>query len=174
MARKYKTVGERMAERRLALREQLWPGLDEKDLWLRKKREVKGFTTIPRTLPIHMRIMDDLSNGRPVSSTYLDLWARSHDEGYAEVGNPREAAYAAGFSSQRAESTWRTRIRVLEQLGFIKTVAGPNSTYQYVLILNPYKVVKSLNDAGRVQKGSWIALFNRAQEIGATDLREPA
>lgn len=170
MARKNKSVGERMRERRLALREQLWPDLDEKELWLRQKKEVKGFVTIPRTLPIFMRIMDELSNGKPLSSTYFDLWARSHDEGFAEVENPRGAAFSAGFGGQRAESTWASRIRILEELGFIKTVAGAKSKYQYVLLLNPYKVVKALNAKKQVQNRSWIALFERAQEIGATEL----
>lgn len=171
MARTSKTIGARMAERRLALREELWPDLNEKDLWLRK-RGVKGFTTIPRTLPIFMRIMDELACGKPVSSTYLDIWARSHDEGFAEVDKPREAAFSAGFGGQRAEGTWAARMRLLEELGFISTISGPNGKYQYVLILNPYKVVKAHKDAGRVQKNSWIAVFGRAQEIGATELRE--
>ena len=61
----------------LELRNKLWPELDEGDLW--KWKDSKGWINIPRTIPLISRIMDTLSTGKPVSSTYLDLWCRSHD-----------------------------------------------------------------------------------------------
>ena len=42
--------------KQLKLRDQLWPGLDEARLWTRLKKD--GFTTIPRTMPLILQIMD--------------------------------------------------------------------------------------------------------------------
>ncbi len=45
--------------RQLLLRQELWPNLSDDALWLRKKSN--GFTTMPRTMPFIMNIMDKLS-----------------------------------------------------------------------------------------------------------------
>ena len=55
--------------------ESLWKEeLEKIPRWNRKEND--GFTTIPRWLPIINRIMDKLSQGKPISSTYLSLWFR--------------------------------------------------------------------------------------------------
>ena len=48
-------------------------------------------------------------------------------------------------------------------------LAGP---CQFVLLLNPYHAVKALHEKGWVQQEAYTTLFQRAQEIGATDLDE--
>lgn len=58
--------------RQLELRARLWPHITDLHLWCRQHHD--GFVTIPRTMPIILSIMDDLANGQPVSSTYLELW----------------------------------------------------------------------------------------------------
>jgi hypothetical protein len=83
-----------------------------------------GFTTLPRTMPIILSIMDDLANGHPVSTTYLELWCRVFDEGFVTLSKPREMAFHAGFTGQRGERTWRARIKILADLGFIDVRPG--------------------------------------------------
>ena len=69
-----------IATKQLELRETLWPG-HEPFLWNRKIN--KGFATIPKTMPLILKIMDELTKGAPVSSTYLTLWCQTWDNSYA-------------------------------------------------------------------------------------------
>jgi hypothetical protein len=49
-------------------------------------------------------------------------------------------AFYSGFTGERAEYTWASRIRILTDLGFIDIKSGPSGTISYILILNPYQV----------------------------------
>src|SRR5262245_53110390 len=98
-------------ERQLNLRARLWPDVTEDDLWVRTERD--GFSTIPRTMTLVLDIMDDMANGQPVSSTYLELWCRGFDECFVTLSKPREVAFHSGFTGQRAERTWAGRMRLL-------------------------------------------------------------
>lgn len=160
----------KIAVRQLELRDRLWPNLDEKWIWHRKERD--GFTTIPRCLPLIMSIMDDLSIGQPLSSTYLELWARSFDEYFVTLSKSKELAFHAGFSGQRAERTWRQRMNVLHDLGFIDVKEGPSGSISYALIKNPYLVIKKLRTAGHpgLRADKYNALIERCIEIGETSL----
>lgn len=159
----------KMSTRTLKLRKQLWPELDEALLW--NRNSAKGFTTIPRTMPHLFEIMDDLGGkGTPVSRSYFSLWCRVFDESLIEIKNYKELAYEAGFSGQRAETQWKQRMALLVELGFILAEEGTGGKYDYVLLLNPYNVIQHHYDAGKIQKHKYIALFNRSQEVGATEL----
>src|SRR5271163_4779194 len=60
-----------IVKKQLAHRELTWPGC-EPQLWHRKGH--KGYATIPKTMPLVVQIMDNLSGkGKPVSPTYLSL-----------------------------------------------------------------------------------------------------
>jgi hypothetical protein len=150
------------------MRDSLWPDITEESLWLRTKRV--GFTTIPRTMSIIGRILDHLSGkGFPVSATYLTLWCWVFDEAFVEIRNPKEFAYESGFSGPRAESTWKNRMHRLEELGFIKSKAGLLGEFQYILILNPIKVINEIY-ADRIKDHSYNALLGRLVQVGADDL----
>jgi len=58
----------------------------------------------------------------------------------------------------------------LVDLGFILAEKGTSDDYDYILLLNPYMIIKQRYEAGEIQKHKYIALFHRAQEIGAIDL----
>lgn len=160
-----------MSIRTLKLRKQLWPNLDESSLWIRTI--AKGFTTLPRTLPHMLEIMDDLSGkGTPVSKVYLSLWCRVFDESLIEIKSYTHMAYEAGFSGQRAVTMWKSRMALLVESGFILAEEGAGGKYDYILLLNPYPIIKQRYEAGDILKLKYIALFNRAQEIGAAELHE--
>ena len=152
----------------LKLRNTLWPDVDEEKLWNRKTQD--GYTTIPRTMPLIMRIMDDLSNGKPLSSTYLTLWCRVFDENVVTITNTKELAYESGFSGQRAEATRKSRMKILNQYSFIDIKPVASGEYQYVLILNPYKIIEKYQSKKKVGEADYNALYSRAQVIGAKDL----
>lgn len=165
-----KERGKKMTSKTLALRRQLWPELDLDTLWDRTERV--GYTTIPRTMPHILRIMDILSpKGKPVSQTYLSLWCRVFDESMITIQNPSELAFESGFSGQRALTTWNARMTQLVGMGFIDAKGGASGRFQYVLIYNPYIVIKRLNQTDKIPEIEYTALFARAQDIGATDLQ---
>lgn len=156
------------SERRKLLREKLWPDIDDEKLWLRKQRT--GFTTIPRTLNLIGRILDTLSGkGFPLSGTYLTLWCWVFDEAFVEIRNPKELSYESGFNGPRAESVWKSRMRKLEELGFIKTKPGLAGEFHYVLLLNPIQVIENIYSKN-TDDIAYKALLSRLVHVGADDI----
>ncbi len=156
------------SERRKQLRNQLWPDISEHDLWLRKQRQ--GFTTIPRTMNLIGRIMDQHSGkGFPLQQTYLTLWCWVFDEGLVEIRNPKEMAFESGFSGPRGETTWRTRMRKLRELGFIMSKTGLSGEFQFVLLLNPLKTIQKIY-CEKTKDIAYNTLLSRMAQIGADDL----
>jgi len=163
-----KKSGRSVADRRKRLRESLWPAVTDEQLWLRSQNI--GFTTIPRTMPWIGQILDHLSGkGVPVFSTYLTLWCWVFDEAVIEIRNPREFALEAGFSGTRAEGTWRSRMRRLEELKFIATKKGLAGEFQYVLLINPLLRIREVYE-GNHDDPLYLALLSRLAAIGADDL----
>jgi hypothetical protein len=160
----------KIIEKQLKLREQLWPGLDKARLWIRTQND--GFTTIPRTMPLLLHIMDALSKGKPVSPTYLELWCRAYDDCFVTITKDHELAFHSGFTGQRALPTWRSRMQILASLEFIDIKPGPSGPISYCLLWNPYHIIKKHYDAKHpgIGMGTFNALFQRAVEIGANDL----
>lgn len=153
--------------RNLDLRDALWPDIESSMLWDRTQNV--GFTTMPRPMPQIIQIIDYLAHeGKPVSRTYLSLWCRVFDESLVVIQNENEMAFEAGFSGQRSVTTWHSRMKNLVSMGFIDAKAGPKGEYQFVLIYNPYVVIKNLKEE-KIPEHLSIALFSRAQEVGAAD-----
>jgi len=155
-------------QRQLEARAKLWPDVTGDMLWERTERE--GFVTMPRTMPLMMSIMDDLSGkGFPVGQTYLEMWSRLYDELFLTLNRPEEMAFHAGFSGQRALRTWKDRVDRLAELGFIGLKPGPLGDRSYAIFYNPYHVIKRAYQKKDVQEAKWQALVIRANEIGAFD-----
>ena len=163
----------RVADRQLSLRAKLWPGLAPEMLWSRQKHD--GFSSVPRTMPLMMSIMDDFEKGKPVGTTYLELWTRAFDESFVTLSKSREMAFAAGFTKQRGERTWRERMAILARHGFIDLKAGPSGPMSYALIYNPYFVIRHIHDtkSAKIREDKYNALMVRADEIGAQDFDLP-
>lgn len=156
-------------KRQLDTREKLWPGVKNDRLWYRRDRD--GFASVPRTMPLIMSIMDDLSGkGFPVGQTYFEMWCRLFDECFLTLNRPEELAFHSGFLGQRAVRTWRDRVRRLANLEFIDVKPGPMGELSYALFWNPYHVIREHHAKGAVVETKWSALVVRANEIGATDL----
>ncbi|WP_176556372.1 hypothetical protein [Rubellimicrobium rubrum] len=154
------------------MRESLWPGVDE-HLWHRLSN--KGFTTIPKTMPLVLRIMDEMTKGAPVSSTYLALWCGTWDNSYVTLGKPGDMAFAAGFGGQRGEYTWATRVRKLHELRFIDIKAGRSGPMSNVIIWNPHLVLRwhYQQKTPGLTEASYTALLEWAYDVGAKDMTDP-
>lgn len=162
---------QKYSEKRRLLREALWPGTAEEKLWHRKR--AMGFSTIPRPMPLMLVIMDSLSVGKPISTTYLDLWCRAYDESFVRLDKPHEMAFAAGFTTTRGPHIWAERLDILQRIGFIRMAPGPQGPRSFALIFNPYKVIQFLQKAGKVGPPLYNGLLSAADAVGATDLDLP-
>lgn len=156
-------------KKRQQIRDILWPGVDEDQLWRRKKST--GFTTIPRTMPLIIEIINRLTKGKPAGPTYLELWCRAFDECFVDLDEADNMAFCSGFTGQRASNTWRGRVQDLKNLGFldIRAVGGK----EYALIFNPYLVIQKLKatKVPGLTDNHYNALLLRATDIGASDLK---
>jgi hypothetical protein len=135
------------------------------------RRSEKGFTTMPRAIPLVCAIIDALSKGQPLSSVYLDLWFKVYDEMYLIIESPTERAFYAGFGGQRAETTWTTRMRKLAELGFIEVAPGTRGEFHHVLVVNPYLAIDKIEKTPAKVKliGTQLldAYHQRLREVGA-------
>ncbi len=114
-------------------------------------------------------LMDSLSKGSPLSTTYLALWFRVSDEGLIEIRDKTVLAYESGFASDRGVTTWTGRMRKLKELGFISTREGSTGEFHNVLIIHPLYVVKKLLEDGVITKGrTYNILAERVVEIKAS------
>lgn len=162
----YESRVRRIQQSKVELRNQFWPNLKEENLWSRHKDV--GFTTVPRTMTYIMKIIDEMSDGKPASSTYFALWCRVFDESLVVINNPREMAFESGFRGQRAEITWRGRMKILHQLKFIDAKEGASGSYHYVLILNPHAIIDQHVKSGKLaSRETYNSFLERAITVGA-------
>lgn len=162
----------------LAIRETYWPGIKAEELWLLEDGKRGGFAQVPRTLSIMMNLINDITKRRegkavPAGKTYLVLWLKVFDDGFLRIDDEKDAAFDAGYEGERNVTTFRAHMRILQELGFIDFRAGHKNPTQYVLMRNPYKVVKRLFEAKLVPEKHYTALIERLSAIGsAKELRE--
>lgn len=161
----------RAARKTLELRSTLWPDLDKSLLW--DSYIDDGYTPVPRTMPIIMSIIDDLTKGKPASSAFLELWCRAYNEMYVSLGAAATLATHSGYSGLRAVRMWQERIELLDQLGFIRTKSGSAGRFSHAVILNPHKVIRALFEGGHqgISKDKYEALVERAAEVGSDDFK---
>ena len=157
-------------ERALQMRAENWPEVPSEHLWNRTSHD--GYTTIPRTLALVMTIIDNLTKNQPAGRTYFGLWCRTYDESVVIIENPMSLAFEAGFTGERALTTWRQRMQSLLDLGFIDARPGSSGPFHYVLLFNPHWSV--WRHKPLIQSQTFSQLLDRALDIGATDLRKLA
>ena len=150
------------------LRREMWPEITDADLWSTSNNA--GYAQIPRTMPILMSIIDDLSNGKPCGQTYFSLWCRSFDGAFLEIENPMPLAVESGFSGERCLTTWKKRMEILKDFGFIDYHKDNSGVLRYILIPNPYFVVKKLKE--KIQQQRYVQFISRASEIGAKEVQQ--
>jgi hypothetical protein len=152
------------AAKREQLRDSFWPNASTL-VWNRKSE--KGFCTVPRTLPLLLSLIKDLTKKLDASRVYLDLWCRVFDEGLIEVRDEEAHAYASGYGSpKRNIRTWQERIKTLEEFGFIKTKPSGSKKYGYILLIHPHRVVEDLKAKNQISDKWWGAYVQRATEVG--------
>jgi len=160
-----------IAKKQQMLRDQLWPDAAA-SIWHRSSH--KGFTTIPKTMPLILKIMDEMTKGAPVSSTYLTAWCSTWDNSFVSLSKPAELAHASGFGGQRGEHTWGGRMKRLDELHFISIKAGKAGPMSHALIWNPHFIIRwhHQQKTNGLMEASYTALVEWALEIGAKDMTQ--
>jgi hypothetical protein len=151
-------------KRRLGLRDELFPELAREGVW--DRTTFTGFTTVPRTMPLLMRIIDGLSI-KKAGRVYFDLWCRAFDDFFVDIRDEYEFAYASGYSGQRAIRSWRERMLVLAEHRFILINSTSFGRIRYAAIRDPHRVVQELTDE-QVSSEDLLALRSTMLAIGAT------
>ena len=126
-------------------------------------------------MPLILKIMDEMTKGAPVSSTYLTLWCSTWDNNFVVLNKPGELAHTSGFGGQRGEHTWATRIKKLQELEFIDIAAGRSGPLGHAIIWNPHYILRwhhYIKTPGLIA-ASYNALIETALEVGATDMTQP-
>lgn len=131
--------------------------------WTGEKPEV-GWFRAPRTLPLLMALLKSkkVSDNTDATSVYLELLSRHRDAGVIEMASETDHSYAAGYPGTRGVRTWQERMRLLEELGFIRSKKVGNATYKYVVLVHPAIIVKNLCDAGKVDD-LWLVTYRQMQ-----------
>ena len=158
-----------ITKKQLAMRDLHWPGMET---WLWNRKANKGFATIPKTMPLILKIMDEMTKGAPVSSTYLTLWCHTWDNSYVILNKHGDMANASGFGGQRGEHTWATRMKKLQELKFIDIKPGKSGPMGNAIIFNPHFILRwhhAIKTPG-LTATSYAALVETALEIGAGDM----
>lgn len=161
----------RISKKHIALREKFWPDLVQEEIWHHK--EFDGFLSVPRTMPIILAIINDLTKGKPAGSTYFSLWCMTFPgEMYVSLSNADLLAFQSGFSGQRAVRQWQDRVKALAELGFIRVAEGARGKLSHAGIPNPHFVIRRLHKDGQpgLTQAAFNTLWERANEIGASDI----
>lgn len=159
--------------RRRRLKKEFWPAVVP---W--KGPEEKGYFCSPRSLPLVLLALSSkgVSGEHDPSLVYLELLSRHHGQGVIEMGHEEDHAFAAGYTSNRAVRTWRDRMKVLEDAGFIRTSGGARK-YSRVLLVHPSIAMKALYDLGKIDQRLWEAYRARqieVKEASCDELQPPA
>ena len=126
----------------------------------------KGWFRAPRTLPLVLGLLSSKAvSGRcDPTNVYLELWSRHIGEGVIEMQHEGQHAYAAGYEGTRGIRTWQERIKLLEELGAIKTKHIGGQRYKYILLVHPTTVVEQLRQTGKVPQHWWDTYRDRQLE----------
>jgi hypothetical protein len=145
-----------IAAKRHILAQELFGTDYDSKTWTRSG--ARGFITIPCVLSILFRIMDSMTSGKPVSSTYFTLWCHTWDHPMVDIKNEKEFAFESGFSGERAVYTWKDRMRKLKELGFIESISIEHE-FRYILIMNPYTVIEQMEKSTVLPKNGYLNAY---------------
>jgi hypothetical protein len=147
-----------------------FPDVPKDMIWDRGRHH--GFATVPRTMPIVMQAIKHVgikqgAKGDPAGHTLLCLWIRAMDHPYMVIDNPGVFAAEAGLHGDRASARWRTRMKMLAEMGFIAAKSGDAGPFHHVLLLNPNKATVRLHANGLIPDDLYKRFLVRAEKVGA-------
>jgi len=149
--------------KRTKLREEFWP-----DAITWEGPDETGFFCAPRSLPLILCVLrqEKISGKLDPSSVYLELYSRHMGEGIIEMLHDEDHANAAGYFEARAIRSWRDRMKILEDAGFIKSKQKGSRRYGYVILVHPSIAMADLHSRDLIPEFLWTAYKSRQLEYG--------
>lgn len=151
-------------------------------IWDRTKHH--GFATVPKTMPLLMRALDELSKGKPLGQTYFALFCATWDNGFVRLGRSTDLPYASGFTGPRGVRGWQERMKLLESFGFVEIRASGDQKFGLAFLPNPNIILLNLWEKKMTQgkgpfepeglaglkEATMSAFLERAIDVGANDV----
>ncbi|MDM7955576.1 hypothetical protein [Blastomonas sp.] len=151
-------------------------------LWDRNKHD--GYATVPKTMPMVMRAIDELSKGKPLGPTYFALFCATWDNGFVRLARSPDLPYASGFTGPRGVRVWQERMKLLEEFGFVEIEASGAQKFGLAFLPNPNLVLLNLWEKKKcqgtgpydppalagLQEATMSAFLERAIDVGANDV----
>ncbi len=159
--------------RREIKRRELFPNVSPEDVW---NTGLDGWSCVPRTMPIILKAIRELTKGVAADTTYHALWSNSLSEAIVEVMNRGSLIASSGYTGPSSERLWRERMRKLEELGFIEIASGGTQDISTVLLKNPHKVLKKLHQAKApgLEERTYNTMVEQMAQHGMKDFEEKA
>lgn len=175
--------GKAIRTKDVELRDTFWPDAATR-IWDRNRND--GYATVPKTMPMLVRALDELSKGKPLGATYFALWCATWDNGFVRLGRSSDLAYASGFTGPRGVRGWQERMKLLEAFGFVELRPSGDQKFGLAFLPNPNVVLlrlwaqKAQHKSGPLQPAGLAALqdatmsafLERAIDVGANDVVE--
>lgn len=111
--------------------------------------------------------MKSLTKRVDARTTYVDLMCRIFFVGVVQIHDEQEHAYCAGFTGKRGVKSWRERMKVLKDLGFIYYRPHLQREIGFVLVRDPHIVASELFDKGLTSDEWWAAFQDKMNQFGA-------
>src|SRR3954447_7301094 len=93
-----KLKGKAVRTKDIELRDTYFKSADER-MWDRGRHH--GFATEPKTMPLLMRALDEISKGKPLGQTYFALFCATWDNAFIRIARSTDLPYASGFTGAR-------------------------------------------------------------------------
>lgn len=162
--------GEKAMKLRAATLDKFFPGW-RKELW--HPSEELGFACVPRTLALLTVLTKLLTKDEDPSRVYLDLWCRNFGDCLIDVRDEKEFAYACGLTASRGVRSWRERVKLLKEYGFIRTEKRWDQDFYWIFLRHPDTVVQELDERGKIPDPWKQEYERRMAEIGAKRWKLP-
>lgn len=173
--------GQAVRSKDIELRDTYFEDAGER-IWDRKRHH--GFATVPKTMPLLMRALDELSKGKPLGQTYFALFCATWDNGFVRLGRSTDLPYASGFTGPRGVRGWHERMKLLESFGFVEIQPSGDQKFGLAFLPNPNIVLLNLwekkmsqgkgpfepEGLGGLQEATMSAFLERAIDVGANDV----
>lgn len=173
--------GKAVRSKDVELRDTHFEGAGDR-LWDRNKHH--GFATVPKTMPLLMRALDEVSKGKPLGQTYFALFCATWDNGFVRLGRSGDLPYASGFTGARGVRGWQERMKLLEAFGFVEIRPSGDQKFGLAYLPNPNIVLLNLWQKkkaqgtgpfepvglGGLQEATVSAFLERAIDVGANDV----
>lgn len=153
-------------------RETHFPAIKDEDVW---DRERGGWASLPRPIGLIANVVIKEAHKRKyktssaAGTTYTTVWLHYQGYGMSRIENETDAALESGYGGERGVTTFRKHMRALKELGFIDFIEESRGRVKWVLVHNPYQIVKQLYEGDQIGKTTYSAIFERADSIGVGD-----